>query len=294
MGNYVYKDGELMHWGVPGMKWGVRRYQNKNGTLTAAGKKRYEKELEKTKNEARILRNRQITANKFKRLEEMKANNKVKKAELDGAAENKRLIGKKSKKASSNEPQKKTVREMSNDEIRAKIERIELENRLKSLTPEKVSVGKKFVSAMADVGKNAAQSILVDTGKAAVNKWLGLDDSDFKKLEKKSKTAEMKKKIAESEMAQRKNRKEQEKDEAEAKAANKKAKKEADEKAKNTTYDYTSGYHHNTHVYGEGTSKRTTKRGEVFDADFTEVTSETAALGQRRVAGLLEDKRKKK
>ncbi len=32
----------LIHYGILGMKWGVRRYQNKDGTLTAAGKKRYE------------------------------------------------------------------------------------------------------------------------------------------------------------------------------------------------------------------------------------------------------------
>ena len=32
---------ELMHYGVPGMKWGVRRYQRKDGSLTSAGKKRY-------------------------------------------------------------------------------------------------------------------------------------------------------------------------------------------------------------------------------------------------------------
>lgn len=31
---------ELCHYGVKGMKWGVRRYQNENGTLTALGKKR--------------------------------------------------------------------------------------------------------------------------------------------------------------------------------------------------------------------------------------------------------------
>lgn len=29
---------ELMHYGVKGMKWGVRRYQNKDGSLTDAGK----------------------------------------------------------------------------------------------------------------------------------------------------------------------------------------------------------------------------------------------------------------
>ena len=33
-------DDELYHYGIKGQKWGIRRYQNKDGSLTPAGKKR--------------------------------------------------------------------------------------------------------------------------------------------------------------------------------------------------------------------------------------------------------------
>lgn len=36
-----YQDIELEHYGIKGQKWGIRRYQNKDGSLTNAGKKRY-------------------------------------------------------------------------------------------------------------------------------------------------------------------------------------------------------------------------------------------------------------
>lgn len=41
---YTYimtSDGALYHHGTKGMKWGRRRYQNEDGSLTPAGKKRY-------------------------------------------------------------------------------------------------------------------------------------------------------------------------------------------------------------------------------------------------------------
>lgn len=40
---YGYSGAELYHHGILGQKWGVRRYQNEDGSLTEEGKKRYGK-----------------------------------------------------------------------------------------------------------------------------------------------------------------------------------------------------------------------------------------------------------
>ena len=36
-----FKKEDIEHWGIKGQKWGVRRYQNPDGSLTPEGKKRY-------------------------------------------------------------------------------------------------------------------------------------------------------------------------------------------------------------------------------------------------------------
>lgn len=52
MEHSLYSSDYLVHHGILGMKWGVRRYQNKDGSLTSVGRRRYgyvEKQEEKSK-----------------------------------------------------------------------------------------------------------------------------------------------------------------------------------------------------------------------------------------------------
>jgi hypothetical protein len=99
------ENNELNHWGIKGMRWGIRRFQNKDGSLTPAGKKRREQQ-----------------------------------------------DGDDSEKAKAAAPKKKSVSEMTDDELNKAINRARLEDTYRSLRPEQEPAIKKFIStALNDV-----------------------------------------------------------------------------------------------------------------------------------------------
>lgn len=152
-------ENELTHWGTKGMRWGIRRYQNKDGTLTPAGRKRYAKEMEKLKAEEKILKNRQKTQSQFDKLE-------AKRKEIEALKS-----GKSISKSTSKELGKTNVKDMSDDELRTVVNRLMLEQQYRRLKPEQVSAGKKFVDsvmknvvapAATEVGKNVLKNAMTN------------------------------------------------------------------------------------------------------------------------------------
>ena len=69
----------LVHSGVLGMKWGIRRYQNEDGTLTPEGRIHYGKQAARSYFKQDMLRRKQEKANDFKTYK--KLGKKIRKAE---------------------------------------------------------------------------------------------------------------------------------------------------------------------------------------------------------------------
>lgn len=103
------ENNELVHYGVKGMKWGVRRFQRKDGSLTPAGKKRYD----------------------------------------DSGGENKQnQSSEKSSSSSGNSSGRRNTSEMSDAELQRVVNRLNLEKRYKELTPATTSMGQRFIKKM--------------------------------------------------------------------------------------------------------------------------------------------------
>lgn len=145
--NYIYNNGELYHWGVKGMKWGVRRYQNQDGTLTPAGKKRYDRDIRE--NDAKKKDNR-INIDKPDPDRWVKEDLSRAKRSVDETSSLVRQ-GKALNDSVKTKRQKMDLSNMSDQEMRNQINRALLEKQYNDMfAPQKVSKGRAIAGKILD------------------------------------------------------------------------------------------------------------------------------------------------
>jgi hypothetical protein len=93
LSNYIITNGEIYHWGIKGMKWGRRRYQNPDGTLTPEGKTRYD-DREKKKSMRKDVKNRRLLsdADIKKKIERIKLEKELKSLTEDELLPGKKVV----------------------------------------------------------------------------------------------------------------------------------------------------------------------------------------------------------
>ena len=207
----------LSHYGILGMKWGVRRYQNKDGSLTAAGKKRYDSELakvkaEEAKNKAqqKVLDTRKKTQAKLDDLEARKkaveVHKKAMKEEEKALRSSRRKIEPKAKKQKEETVEERRERLLksvdpkelyanrhllTNDEIQNRLNRINLEAQLVSKIPveKKVSTTEKLNDALSKLTKtyknidDAYSAVTKSSIGKQVSEALGLNKKEEKEFD---------------------------------------------------------------------------------------------------------------
>lgn len=174
MDNQEMDNQELYHHGILGQKWGVRRYQNKDGSLTKAGLKRYNKEMEKARAEKNVIATRKKTAAKIEKLNALKKQNEADKAELD--EKEKTVKPEKIPKTSASSKKPKAISEMTNEELAEYKQRLTLEKdtydlqqKVAALNPPKESIAKSMISKYGPVIADKAWN---DVAKPAITKYI--------------------------------------------------------------------------------------------------------------------------
>ena len=160
----MYYNDQIWHWGVKGMKWGVRRYQNADGSLTDAGKRRYANDTAanaRRKKDNRLSEEALNDPNRWVREDRERA-----KSVADAGnqmAGNLKTLSDKSMKIQSRRTEKMDLSKMTDQEMRERINRAMLEKQYDDMfNPKKVYSGREAVSDTLEV----AGSVLAITSSA--------------------------------------------------------------------------------------------------------------------------------
>ena len=152
---------ELYHWGVKGMHWGVRRYQNKDGSLTAAGQKRYERDQRENSGKKKGNKVGQADPNRWVK-EDLERTKSLTDASRQMSSNLKQMNKISMDRKARNRP-KMDLSSMSDKEMRDQINRAFLEKQYNDLfAPQNESKGRQYVNDILD----SAGNILAVTGSA--------------------------------------------------------------------------------------------------------------------------------
>lgn len=143
---------QLYHWGIKGMKWGVRRYQNTDGTLTNAGKKRYDRDQRENSGKKKGNKVGHADPNRWVK-EDMERSKKLTDSTSNLTRELKRINDDSIRKTKPNK--KMDLSNMTDKELRDQINRAFLEKQYNdTFNAPKVSKGRVKVSEFLEVGGN--------------------------------------------------------------------------------------------------------------------------------------------